>query len=105
MVPTPSEKKVAAREARRKAARPDPSTIPTNPNAVLGVAEVAVLIGMSEKWVYTTFSRLVPPRKTGVNGGGKSLWQRKRIDEWLEVSAKIQVSAPIRKRKSRKKAA
>lgn len=101
MVPTPSEKKVSCRQA----ARPDLLTIPTEPNAVLGVTEVAVLIGMSEKWVYTTFSRLVPPRKTGVNGGGRSLWQRKRIDEWLEVSAKIQVSTPSRKRKPRKKAA
>lgn len=61
---------------------------------------------MSEKWVYETFSKMVPPRKTGVNGGGHSLWQRKRIDEWLEVSSKIHVTAPPRRirRKPRKAA-
>jgi len=99
-----SPEKVAARKARRRASTGliDPRTIPTDPSAVLGVPEVAVLIGMSEKYVYETFSRMVPPRKTGINGGGKSLWQRKRIDEWLEVSAKIQVRVPDRHRKPRK---
>ena len=103
-----SPEQLAARKARRSAQTGliDPLTIPTDPNAVLGVPEVAVLIGMSEKYVYETFSRMVPPRKTGINGGGKSLWQRKRIDDWLEVSAKIQVRPPVRRpRKPRKKVA
>jgi predicted DNA-binding transcriptional regulator AlpA len=82
-----SPAKVAARKARRRAQTGliEPSTIPSDPNAVLGVPEASVLIGMSEKYVYETFSRMVPPRKTGINGGGKALWQRKRIDDWLEV--------------------
>ncbi len=109
-LPKPSKKvppaEVAARKVRRRATAPDPSTIPTDPNAVLGVPEVALLVGMSEKWVYETFSRMVPPRKTGVHGGGRSLWTRKRIDDWLEVSSKIQVRTPDRRRrKPRKKVA
>lgn len=73
-----SSEQVATGKARRKAT-PDPSDILTDPNAILGVAEVAVLIGMSDKWVYETFSKMVPPRKTGAHGGGRSLWQRKPL--------------------------
>ncbi len=98
MALTKSGKKVAKKDP----SLPDRADIPTDPNASIGVLEVAVLLDMSPKWVYETFSRMVPPRKTGINGGGLSRWKRKQVDDWLEVSSKIHVTVPDRHRKPRK---
>lgn len=61
-----------------------PAGMPADPapdHAVIGVNEIAEMTGMSVRWVYETFTVLVPPMKFG----NRSRWYRWQVLAWIDA--------------------
>ncbi len=79
-----------------------------DPNEVLGVEDIAKMFRTTKKWVYETFTPQCPPSKTGINGGGRSLWFRWQVLAFMEakrIANQRQPRNAARRRKPRKKVA